>query len=121
MYFSVLPSHGSKEVLVIYTSLSTCDPGNIYDTLEMLKKSKIRVSVVGWGAEVYILKKIATDTTGTYHVATNKVHFQELLHDHCPPPPTLAINTSISANLVCMGFPKKQASHSLSLCTWLVK
>lgn len=49
---NVLPSHGSKEILVVYGSLSTCDPGNIYETLEMLQKSKIRVSVVGWGAEV---------------------------------------------------------------------
>jgi len=113
---NVLPTYGSKEILIIYGSLSTCDPGDIYETIDKLSKSKIRVSVVGWGAEVYILRKIASETQGIYNVASNQAHFQELLHDHSPPPPTLINNVSISANLVCMGFPQKQPINALSFC-----
>ena len=114
----MLPSHGSKEILVVYTSLSTCDPGDIFETIAFLKEAKIRVSVVGWGAELYILRKLATETQGTYHVALDKSHLQELLHDHCPPPPTLAKFCGNTAKLVCMGFPQKQSVNALSLCAW---
>ncbi len=31
----MLPSHTSREILVIYGSLSTCDPGDIKDTIEV--------------------------------------------------------------------------------------
>ena len=94
---------------MIYGSLSTCDPGDIHETIDQLKKSGIRCSVVGWGAEVFILKKLAKETQGRYVVPLDKTHFKECLFDHSPPLPSL--NTSQKANLVCMGFPQKHSNN----------
>lgn len=41
-----------KKVVVIYSSLSTCDPGDIHETIAKLKTHKVRASVVGLGAEM---------------------------------------------------------------------
>lgn len=32
----MLPSHTSREILVIFGSLTTCDPGNVIDTIKVL-------------------------------------------------------------------------------------
>ena len=90
----MLPDYGSKEVLVVYGSLSTTDPGDIHATIEDMEASNIRCSVVGWGAEVFILKQLTKKTGGTYAVALDEGHFQELLLDHSPPPPTLSSDQS---------------------------
>lgn len=47
-----VPEYGNREVVVIYSSLSTCDPGDIHETIAKLKKHKVRASVVGLGAEM---------------------------------------------------------------------
>ncbi|CAG8605585.1 1602_t:CDS:2 [Paraglomus brasilianum] len=59
-----VPGHGSREVLIIFGSLTTCDPGNIYDTISQLQKDSIRVSVVGLAAEVQICRYMAKETKG---------------------------------------------------------
>lgn len=113
---SVLPDYGSKEVLVVYGSLSTTDPGDIHATIEDMEASNIRCSVVGWGAEVFILKQLTKKTGGTYAVALDEGHFQELLLDHSPPPPTLSSDQNVKSNLIRMGFPTKKTAEP-SLCT----
>lgn len=59
-----VPSHGSKEILIIFGALTTCDPGNIYDTVEVLKKESIRVNIVGLAAEVQICRVLCQATKG---------------------------------------------------------
>lgn len=59
-----IPSHGSREVVIIFGALTTCDPGNIYETIENLKKENVRVSVVGLAAEVQICKVLCRETKG---------------------------------------------------------
>ncbi|XP_011944814.1 PREDICTED: general transcription factor IIH subunit 2-like protein [Cercocebus atys] len=49
-----MPGHTSREVLIIFSSLTTCDPSNIYDLIKTLKAAKIRVSVIGLSAEVRV-------------------------------------------------------------------
>lgn len=63
-------------------ALTTCDPGNIHQTIEKLKDTRVRVSVIGLAAEVYVCKKLCTETGGSYHVALNESHFGELLMAH---------------------------------------
>lgn len=41
-----------KKVVVLYSSLSTCDPGDVHETIAKLKTHKVRASVVGLGAEM---------------------------------------------------------------------
>jgi transcription initiation factor TFIIH subunit 2 len=61
---SHVPIHGSREVLILSGSLTTCDPGNIFDTIDRFKQEKIRCSVIGLAAEVQICRTIAKETNG---------------------------------------------------------
>ncbi|XP_074787518.1 general transcription factor IIH subunit 2 isoform X5 [Athene noctua] len=59
-----MPGHTSREVLVVFSSLTTCDPANIYDLIKCLKAVKIRVSVIGLSAEVRVCTVLAQETGG---------------------------------------------------------
>ncbi|KAI0215659.1 General transcription factor IIH subunit 2 [Lamellibrachia satsuma] len=83
-----VPSHTSREILVLYGSLTTCDPGNILDTIKTLKESNIRCSVIGLAAEVRICRKLCHETEGSYHVILDEKHFVDLLKQHVSPPPS---------------------------------
>lgn len=72
---SQIPSYGHREVLILYSALSTCDPGDIMETIQKCKLSKIRCSVVGLSAELYICKYLCQETGGSYSVALDEVRF----------------------------------------------
>lgn len=46
--------------------------------------------MVGVAAEVYVCRRITEDTGGTYGVALNEGHLEQLLMAHSPPPPATA-------------------------------
>lgn len=81
-----LPASNSREILAIFGSLTTCDPGNIHDTINALVKDNIRVSVVHLAAEVKVFKDVCTRTGGVFSVALNEGHFHDALFDLVPPP-----------------------------------
>ncbi|TFY73367.1 hypothetical protein EWM64_g10645, partial [Hericium alpestre] len=60
---SHLPTHSSPEIVIIFGSLTTVDPGNIDDTVENCIKDKIRISVVALAAEMKICRLLC-DKTG---------------------------------------------------------
>ncbi|XP_073535533.1 general transcription factor IIH subunit 2 isoform X3 [Phyllobates terribilis] len=101
-----MPGHTSREILVIFSSLTTCDPSNIYDIIkasDSLKASKIRVSVIGLSAEVRVCTVLTRETGGVYQVILDESHYKELLlHNVCPPP----ASTSSECSLIRMGFPQ---------------
>lgn len=68
-----IPSYGHREVLILYSALSTCDPGDLMKTIQECKKSKIRCSVIGLAAEMFICKHLCQETGGTYSVALDEV------------------------------------------------
>ncbi|KAG8130958.1 hypothetical protein E2320_017553, partial [Naja naja] len=103
-----MPGHTSREVLVILSSLTTCDPSNIYDLIKSLKSVKIRVSVIGLSAEVRVCTVLARETGGTYHVILDESHYKELLMHHVSPPPA---SSSSESSLIRMGFPQ----HTIAL------
>ncbi|GAB0496389.1 hypothetical protein MMPV_007701 [Pyropia vietnamensis] len=98
-----IPAYGSREVLVLFGGLATCDPGDVRSAIDGLAADGVRASVVGIDAEVYILSRLASVTGGTYTVATAEVHFGELLASHVTPPPT--VGDGMPPTLVRMGFP----------------
>ncbi|KAK0527279.1 hypothetical protein OC842_004921 [Tilletia horrida] len=83
---SHLPASNSREVLVIFGSLTTSDPGNIHDTMTALKRDNVRVNIVSLAAEMKICKEVCTQTGGTFGVALNEGHFRDLLFQLIPPP-----------------------------------
>lgn len=77
-YLNQIPSYGHREVLILYSALSTCDPGDIMDTIQKCKTSKIRCSVVGLSAEIFICKHLCLETGGSYSVALDEVSLTDL-------------------------------------------
>ncbi|KEP46417.1 TFIIH basal transcription factor complex subunit Ssl1 [Rhizoctonia solani 123E] len=120
---SHLPTHSSREIVIIFGSLTTCDPGDIYETLDNCVKDKIRISLVALAAEMKICKELCQKTEGAFGVALNEGHFKDLLFEHIPPPAHRAVrggNESIAssqaaksaslnpnADLMLMGFPTR--------------
>uniref|UniRef100_A0A8B9RH00 General transcription factor IIH subunit n=1 Tax=Astyanax mexicanus TaxID=7994 RepID=A0A8B9RH00_ASTMX len=98
-----MPGHTSREILIIFSSLTTCDPANIYELIKTLKELKIRVSVIGLSAEVRVCTILTRETGGSYNVILDESHFKELLMLHVKPPPA---SSSSECSLIRMGFPQ---------------
>lgn len=81
-----MPAHTSREVLVLFGSLTTCDPGDIHQTIKSLKEHNIRVSIIGLAAEVKICREIAKKTGGNYSVLLDDYHLKELILNQVQPP-----------------------------------
>jgi len=97
-----MPSHTSREVIVIMGSLTTCDPGDINKTISQAAQLKIKVSVINLSAEVRICRELARRTGGNHTVILDDHHLLDLLNEHLNPPPSLAAQ---QASLIRMGFP----------------
>lgn len=102
-----IPEYGHREVLIIYNSLSTTDSHDIFDTLELAKKHKVRISFICLAAEVYVCRNLAEETGGQFSVATDPNHLLELLMSHTVPPPELQSKSTKTTDLIYMGFPKR--------------
>ncbi|XP_063228236.1 general transcription factor IIH subunit 2 [Bacillus rossius redtenbacheri] len=115
----MLPSHASREVLVLMGSLTTCDPGDITVTIKSLKSHGVRCSVIGLAAEVHVCRLLARETGGTFGVVVDDRHFRDQVHQAVGPPPAAAC---LEASLVKMGFPHqavhggKEAPITLCMC-----
>ncbi|KAI9029717.1 Ssl1-like-domain-containing protein [Phycomyces nitens] len=109
-----VPTHGSKEILLIFGALTTCDPNDVHDTIDLLQKEMVRVNVVGLAAEVQICRALSKATKGSYGVILNEAHYKDLLFEAVPPP-AVAPNKNTS-NLVTMGFPRRQTEEHATFC-----
>lgn len=115
------PSHGTREVLIVFGALLTSDPGDIHETISSLIKDRIRVSIVGLAAQVAICAELCRRTNagddGHYSVALNEQHFRELFMELTTPPITRTKEQSDSS-LLMMGFPSRTTVEGeiLSFC-----
>eukprot|EP00440_Ansanella_granifera_P040062 gb/GFBE01043453.1/.p1 GENE.gb/GFBE01043453.1/~~gb/GFBE01043453.1/.p1 ORF type:complete len:248 (+),score=28.86 gb/GFBE01043453.1/:1-744(+) len=108
------PPYGTREVLLLFASMSTCDLQDltVEGAVEKLAERKIRVSVVSLSPEIFALKRTCVDTGGRFDVALNAHHFKELLMSHtCAPACT---TRGLAPRLVRMGFPPQvqREAHS---------
>ncbi|UZJ55820.1 hypothetical protein CBS101457_005140 [Exobasidium rhododendri] len=83
---SHLPTANSREVVILFGSLTTCDPSNIHDTISALVTDHIRVSMICLAAEVKVCKEICRRTNGKFGVAMDEGHFRDLLFEQIHPP-----------------------------------
>ena len=72
-HISHLPTHSSREIIILFGSLTTCDPGNIHDTLNDCVKNKIRISVVALAAEMKICRELCDKTGGRCHSLSSAI------------------------------------------------
>ena len=116
-----VPSHCTREVLVIFGALYSSDPGDIHETIKHLVKSKIRVSVIGLAAQVAICRELSLKTNfgddSSYGVILNDAHFKDLLNESTTPLAVNKLSTSSSSTLVEMGFPSRISETTSTLCS----
>ncbi|EYB83911.1 hypothetical protein Y032_0327g2610 [Ancylostoma ceylanicum] len=112
-----LPGHVSREVIVIMSSLSTVDPGNIFSTFEILRGHNIRCSVIGLSAELFVCKQLAKITNGRYDVVLDADHMEMLLAQHTAPPPS---TKAAECNAIRVAFPPHINIKERSFCVWWV-
>ncbi|KAF5273950.1 hypothetical protein FQA39_LY01065 [Lamprigera yunnana] len=113
----LLPTHASREILIIIGSLTTCDPTDINTTIDALKVEGVRCSIIGLAAEVHICKQLAMETNGTYQVILDDSHYKDLLFQHIEPPPAAVC---LESSLIKMGFPHQMVTEGtdepLTMC-----
>ncbi|KAL0268262.1 UNVERIFIED_CONTAM: hypothetical protein PYX00_010276 [Menopon gallinae] len=112
----LLPTHASREVLIIMANLTTCDPGNINDTVKAMKADSIRCSVIGLAAEVHVCRTLTKETGGVYSIVLDDVHYRDQLCQHIDPPPASSL---MNSSLIKMGFPHhslQDEKSSLTIC-----
>ncbi|XP_028516675.1 general transcription factor IIH subunit 2 isoform X2 [Exaiptasia diaphana] len=108
-----MPGHSSKEILILFGSLTSCDPGDVNQTIQTVLGQNIRCSIIGLAAEMKVCKTICQKTQGTYRVILDESHFKELLLHHVTPPTAKA---DTEAALIRMGFPQHVAKGPPSFC-----
>ena len=116
------PSHGTREILLVFGALHSADPGDVHLTIAALVTDKIRARVISLAASLAICAELVSrtndgDKTG-YSVVLNEQHFRELMMDVTTPPVTQqssSATTSVST-LLMMGFPSRTISAHPSLC-----
>ena len=117
------PSHGTREVLIIFAALSSSDPSDIHETINSLVEDKITCRVVGLAAQVAICTELCRKTnpgdTTAYGVAMHEFHFRELLMEATIPPVTRKAKSSVPS-LLMMGFPSREVEKQASFCAWYV-
>ncbi|QIX02289.1 hypothetical protein AMS68_007806 [Peltaster fructicola] len=118
------PSHGTREVVIILGALLTSDPGDIHDTIKACIKDRIRVSIIGLAAQMYICAEICKKTNAgdnnSYNVALDEVHYRKLLMDITTPPVVRSTDVDVQqrnqAALLMMGFPSRVVEDKATLC-----
>jgi transcription initiation factor TFIIH subunit 2 len=119
------PSHGTREVIVVFGSLLSLDPGDIHQTIKACVRDRVRVSIVGMGARLRICTEIVSRTNAgdesEYVVATDQELLRELLLATTTPPVVRATNASreapeSAAALMMMGFPSRVVEDTPTMC-----
>jgi transcription initiation factor TFIIH subunit 2 len=118
------PSHGTREVIIVFGSLLSLDPGDIHQSIKSCVRDRIRVSIIGMSARLRICQEIVSRTNAgdesEYVVATDQESLRELLIATTTPPvvrkgqaePTV----DSSAALMRMGFPSRVVEDVPTMC-----
>ncbi|KAA3675650.1 transcription initiation factor TFIIH subunit 2, partial [Paragonimus westermani] len=98
-----VPHH--SEIVALMANLTTCDPGDIHQTIQSLVSNRIRCSVISLAVEVFVYRALAQLTKGVFHVILDETHLKAVLKDFVPPP-VAAVESD--ATLIRMGFPHSE-------------
>ena len=109
---SNVPAYARKEVLVVFSSLTSCDPSNIYETIEKVTQMGIRASVISLTAEVFVLKRLCTLTGGQFYLVKKREHFEEIL-DRVLVPTELDQTAELTLKMASLKVEKKMEETSL--------
>lgn len=121
------PSHGTREVIIVFGSLMSNDPGDIHQTIKACARDRLRISIIGMGARLKICHEIVGKTNAgdesEYVVATDQELLRELLLATTTPPvvrKTQAVAAAPAADsgaaLMMMGFPSRVVDDVPTMC-----
>ena len=120
------PSHTTREVLIVFGSLLSSDPGDIHTTITALVNAKITVNVIGLAAQVAVCHTLVARTNPAvspselYNVALNEQHYHDLFMRAITPPTTAyakdAAAEASKSSLLMMGFPSRIVDQAPTLC-----
>ncbi|KAI4242698.1 MAG: hypothetical protein L6R40_003919 [Gallowayella cf. fulva] len=121
------PSHGTREILLLFGSLLSSDPGDIHTTIASLVASHINTTVIGLSAQVAICLTLVKRTNPQsnpqkhYNVALDEVNYRELIMRLATPPEAhtqqaTSVEESNASSLLMMGFPSRVTDPKPSLC-----
>ena len=80
-----VPDYAHKEVLVINSSITVCDPQDIDETIEALKLENIVCSTISLSAKVFILDHLTKMTNGRFFLVKDKEHYEVVLQKYLVP------------------------------------
>lgn len=107
------PKYGSKEVLLISSSLSTCDDDS--EPVSFISEAGIRFSVLSMSGESFLFKKCSTSSGGGAWVAIEEADFLKVLRNYLKPLPLISNPTT---DLMSAGFPSILNSENPTFCAW---
>ncbi|KMS65361.1 hypothetical protein BVRB_036770, partial [Beta vulgaris subsp. vulgaris] len=110
-----VPEYGHREVLVVMSALSSCDPGDVYATIAAMRADNIRCSVVTLSAEMFVCRRLAQMTLGSYSVSAGPGAISALFSAHVAPP-IVPGSTVKRRRWVYMGFPMQCSYNYPTLC-----
>eukprot|EP00108_Taenia_solium_P004267 TsM_000419000 transcript=TsM_000419000 gene=TsM_000419000 len=102
-----MPSYSSREVLLTLASMTTCDPGDIHQTIQSLITHRIRCSVISLAVEVFVHRALAEATGGSLTIIMDAPHLKTVLQSFIHPPP---VSEDKDAALLRIGFPHSTAA-----------
>lgn len=120
-YFSPYLFHNSHILSILKRLSFVRAPSSFIPTqLPKLKQANVRASFISVTAEIYVCRRIAEETHGTFNVSLEKSHYHDLLMSKCTPPPILAAGMDATTShrtcdFVEMGFPTRETSEVPSL------
>lgn len=111
---SLSPSYCTKEILLVFSSLTTRDPGDVLASIDACAAAGVVCNVIHLSAGVRVMKRVAQKTNGSHNVMLDKMHLTELFQSHIAPPPLTVQNTDVVSLL--MGFPSPYIDAQPVLC-----
>ena len=113
------PTHGTREVLLVFGALHTVDPDDIHTTIANMVKDKIGARVIGLAAQVAICSELVSRTNNGdkshYSIVVNEQHFRDLMMELTTPPVT-SVQAKSDSSLLMMGFPSRTVDLHPSFC-----
>jgi transcription initiation factor TFIIH subunit 2 len=82
------PPFSTKEILLIYGSMNTCDwaPIDVIERMVCAEGKSAVVSAIGFGAKIFAIERIVEASGGIYRIPTCPEQFEDLLLTHVRPP-----------------------------------
>ncbi|ELP89180.1 TFIIH basal transcription factor complex p44 subunit, putative [Entamoeba invadens IP1] len=106
----------SREIVFVTSAISTCDPGNIFETIGKVRDNLIRVSVISISAEVHVMRQMTKVTGGDYFTIMNEKHAEEVIKTFIEPPRYKATGKEPKVELLFVGFPRELERSTICEC-----